>query len=90
MFVCTFFSFDEDRYLHLHQEVHGVVQVALLEGNANGHASIAMNGSTLGETNGCSIAALVNNELAGGSSSNGGNEGLEDDKIELHDERSRL
>lgn len=70
-------------HIHLEEKVHGILQVALLERNADGDLGVAVEGSTLGVPNGSGISGFVNNKF---SSWCGHSRGREDKHIQLHNE----
>lgn len=69
-------------HVHLEQEIHSVVQVALLEGNADRDAGVGVDGSTLSVADGGGISSLVDNQRNSRRSHGGGGENKDG---QLHD-----
>lgn len=71
---------------HVHEEVHAILRVALLESNAGRNLGVARQGAPLGPSRAGDVTLLVDDAAAGRHSDSTGKEAVKNNEAELHDE----
>lgn len=69
--------------LHIHEQVHALVEVGLLQGNADGDSLFSRERATLDHAVG---ATLLVEDRVHGHAEGGSDEGTEEDGSDLHDD----